>query len=260
MSTDSTHTFSPTGPITLDLTQASGRIGIAVNPLAKALTVIVTTDSDTGLSADAVRDATFTEAGGRLTVNVPMKGGGGSNITVSGGNVMSFGGGSISVGAGSGSIIINGVDVTEIVNKGSKATEVVTSVVLPAGSEVLLSTHTANVTVRGELRALDYGASSGRLDADTVGEFSMTLSSGDARVKHVTGSLDATLTSGDLVVDSYSGSSARLSLTSGDATVHATSASSGKFNVSLTSGSARITGTGHLDVRRRVTSGNLRVS
>jgi hypothetical protein len=176
---------------------------------------------------------------------------------------MSVSGNNIYVGNSGGRIVVNGVDVTDVVNgiaKSGQSTEIVTNIVLPADSEVLLSTHTATVTVRGELKALDYGGTSGALIAETVGELIVGLTSGDARIQHVTQRLDANLTSGDLVVDRYSGSNGHLTLTSGDATVRATPQSSGRFSVSLTSGDAKLTGASHLDVRRRVTSGRLRVS
>ena len=264
MSTDRSFTTTHAGPIVLDLTQNSGRIDIAVNPLAKATTVVVTTGADSGPSADAVTDARFTEADSKLTVNIPTPSGGGSNMVISGGSVIvgGYSGSSITVGHGSGPIIVNGVDVTEMVNKGAggKTTQVVTTVIVPTDSEVLMSTHTANVTVRGDLKALDYGSSSGTLTAEGVGELSVNLTSGDARVQRVTERLNATLSSGDLLVSSYSGSDGRLSLTSGDATIHATPQARGRFSVGLTSGDAKLTGAGHLDVRKRVTSGNLRVS
>jgi hypothetical protein len=258
MTTDRALTSTHSGPITLDLTQHTGRIGIAVNPLAKTTTVTVTTAAEDGPSADGVRDATFTESGSRLTVNVPTSGGNGGGMVISGGNVIVGG----YVG-GSGRIVINGVDVTDVVNKGGsggRSTEVVTNVVLPAGSEVLLSTHSAKVTVRGTLRALDFGGTSGDLRVESVGDLDVHFTSGDAVIAEVTGRLNANLTSGDLRVDAYSGSDARVALTSGDVAVRATPLSRGRFHIGLTSGDAHITGTSHLDVRRRVTSGNLRVS
>lgn len=265
MSTDRAFASTHPGPITLDLTQHTGRIGIAVNPLAKNTTVTVTTAAEDGPSADGVRDATFTESSGRLAVNVPTPGGNGGGMVISGGNVIvgGYSGSNITVGNSSGPIIINGVDVTDIVNKGSKggrSTEVVTNVILPAGSEVLLSTHSAKVTVRGTLRALDFGGTSGDLRVESVGDLDVNFTSGDAVIAEVTGRLNANLTSGDLRVDAYSGSEGRVSLTSGDATVRATPLSRGRFHFGMTSGDGRLTGSGHLDVRRRVTSGNLRVS
>lgn len=262
MPTDRSFTTSHTGPTVLDLTQNTGRISISVNPLAKNTTVLVTTEADTGTSADAVTDARFTESGSRLTVNIPTPGGGGGNVVI-GGNSVNMSGDSIFVGGGGGRIVVNGVDVTDVVNggaTGTRVTEVVTSIIIPVDSEVLLSTQTATVAVRGELKALDYGGTSGRLDAEVVGELSLSLTSGDARIKNVTRRLEAVLTSGDLAVDRYSGSDGRLTLTSGDATVHATPQSSGRFHIGLTSGDARLTGAGHLDVRKRVTSGRVRVS
>lgn len=273
MTTTRTHT-AQSGITVLDLTQQTGRIRINASRMTKAITVTVATGADTGPSAEAVNNAIIRESNGRLVVHVEGPAGGGSNIVVSGGGsvVMSSGGsisiggnnfGSINVGrGGAGRVIVNGVDVTDAVNAGGGGvpTEIETTVTVPATGEVLLSTNSADTVVTGELAVLDYGGASGDLRAETVGELNLSMSSGDAKVGRVDARLTANLSSGALKIGEYAGAEASVSLTSGSAKIGATREASGRFSIGVTSGSARLTGAGHLDVRKRMSSGSIHIS
>jgi hypothetical protein len=253
VTTDRSFTTQHTGPVVLDLTQNTGRISISVNPQAQAATVILSTSADEGPSADAITNAKISESRGKLTVKVKTPDGGSSfgGVTVSGGSVSftsggssyNFSGGSYSsVNVSGGRVIVNGVDVTDTVN-----------------SEVLLNTKASQVTVKGELKALDLGATSGSLTAETVGDLSLDMTSGSARITTVRGRLNANMTSGALAISAYSGPEARVNMTSGVSSIHATPDSTGRFHIGLTSGVGNISGTSHLDVRKRVTSGSLNI-
>ncbi|MFF2819642.1 DUF4097 family beta strand repeat-containing protein [Kitasatospora cineracea] len=276
MSTHTVQTASTVeaGPAVLDLTQPIGRITITVDPAATQASVTVRTTAESGPVADAVRGTRIERSGRCLTVRVPEIPGlvvsgntviSGGSVTLGDGNsVFNFRGGMSGVTfAGSGRIVVNGVDVTQAVRDGGgqdTAAEIETTVTLPADSEVRLSTHSAATTVSGHLACLDYGGTSGNLIADQVGDLTLDLTSGSTRINRVTDRLDVVMTSGNLALAAYEGSSARVKLTSGNASIRATPASRGRFAVSLTSGNVTITGARHLDVNRRVTSGCLTVS
>lgn len=253
----------------LDLSQQTGRIRISASRMVKEITVTVSTAAESGPSADAVNGAEFREHAGRLTVRVDSPAGGG--ITISGGNVVVSGNGNIAIGGNNfgsistrrgGRIVVNGVDVTDVVNErgGARVTEIETSVTVPATAEVLLSTASADTVITGALAGLDYGGSSGDLSVETVGELNLSMSSGTARVGRVDARLNANLTSGTLRVGEYAGAEAVVNVTSGSVSVRASREASGRFSLGVTSGSARLTGASHLDVRRRVTSGSVHVS
>jgi hypothetical protein len=219
-----TYTSTATGPLTLDLRQNSGEIAITVDPVAKHAHVTVSTEATDGEVAKAVQQATFTESGSRLKVNVPITGGGGGNSVVITGNNFS------SISTGGGRVIINGVDVT------------------------------AEATINGTLKSLDYTGSSGNLTAQSVGDLDLGLSSGRASIRGVTGRLNAVLSSGSLHISAYAGHDAQVVVSSGSAKVNATPKSSGRFSITVSSGSAHVVGASHLDVRKRKSSGSIHVS
>jgi len=264
MATDRSYTAQHTGPIVLDLRQDTGVVVLSVNPTAQHATATITTSADEGVSADSVNDAKITENGGQLNIAVKTPGGSSGSINIVGGDI-NFSGSNYNFSSvsmsGGGRIIVNGVDVTAAVNAGAKTiTTITTTVILPADSEVLLSTKSAEVTVNGELKALDVSNKSGSLTAGTIGDLDADMTSGSLRVGEITGRLNVNMTSGNLGISAYSGTEARINMTSGNASINATPASRGRFSFGMTSGNGRITGTSHLNVRRNVTSGSLHVS
>ncbi|MFD9861267.1 DUF4097 family beta strand repeat-containing protein [Streptomyces alboflavus] len=259
------------GPIALDLTMHTGTIHLAVDPVLKQARVELTTDADAGPSADAIRDTDVSLAGQNLTVRVSDTAGGaagsttvsvnGSTVTFSGGRGVRIDGGNIHVsGHGGGKVFINGREVTPDGPAGPALTPITLTAYLPAESVALVSTHSAKTVVTGELARLDFDATSGNLTAERIGELDATVTSGKVLVSDVTGSLTANVTSGYFAVGAYSGHDARLTLTSGQARMAATSKASGRMSVGVTSGQAYITGAAHLNVRRRATSGYVQVS
>ncbi|MFD9880566.1 hypothetical protein ACFWZT_03745 [Streptomyces alboflavus] len=259
------------GPIALDLTMHTGTIHLAVDPALKQARVELTTDADAGPSADAVRDADVSLTGQNLTVRVPDTASGtagsttvsfnGSTMTFSGGSGVRISGGNVHIsGHGGGKVFVNGREVTADGPAGHALTPVTLTAYLPAGSVALVSTHSAMTVVTGELARLDFDATSASLTAERIGDLDATITSGKVLVSDVTGSLAANVTSGYLAVGAYSGHDARLNLTSGQARMAATSKASGRMAVGVTSGQAYITGAAHLNVRRRATSGYVQVS
>lgn len=258
------------GPIALDLMMNAGSIRIAVDPALTQARVVLTTEATSGPSADAIRDTTVGLNGQNLKVRVPDVAGamggttirmGGSTMTFFGGNGVQIVGGNVYVSGNSGGkVFINGREVTATGPAGSAVTPITATVHLPAKSVALISTHTADTVVTGTLARLEYDGTSGALTAERVGELDATVTSGSVIVHEVTGPLDANLTSGNLSIGAYSGHAARLNLTSGNVQVAATAQATGRLTVSATSGCARITGASHLNVRRRVTSGYVQIS
>lgn len=259
------------GPIALDLMMHNGTIHLAVDPTLKQARVELTTDAESGPSADAIRDTDVSLTGQNLTVRVPDTVGGmagsttvsvnGNTMTFSGGNGVQINGGNIHVsGHGRGKVFINGRQVTADGPAGPTLTPITLTAYLPARSVALISTHTAMTVVTGELARLDFDATSASLTAERIGELDATITSGKVLVSDVTGSLTANVTSGYFGVGAYSGHDARLNLTSGQARMAATSKASGRLSVGITSGQAYITGAAHLNVRRRATSGYVQVS
>lgn len=242
------------GPVAMDLAMNSGSIRITVDPGLKQALVLLKTDDDSGPSADAVRNAAVTGNSRRYAVRVPDVGGsfvqGGGSIVVTGS--MS------NVAIVNGRVFSNGREITPDDRPGSSAVEAEVS--LPAGSTVKLVTLAARTVVTGMLAVMDYEASSGSLDAEEIGALDASITSGKITVGTVTEALDVTLTSGTVSIGQYEGSDARLHLTSGVAYMHASPESSGRLSVNMTSGSATITGAAHLNVKRRVTSGSLRIT
>lgn len=251
-----TRAFTSTipGPLTLDLRQNSGEIAITVDRTAKHAHVKVSTKATEGAAAEAVEQAEFTESGSRLKVHVPIKGGRGGGVVITGGS-NSY----VSMGSVSGRVIINGVDVTAAVNAGSGGT-VRTEVTIPPDCDVLLDSKAADARIDGGVKSLDYTGSSGNLRAERVGDLDLGLSSGNANISAVTGRLNAVISSGKLRVGAYAGSDGQVVVSSGSADINATSASSGRFSMAVSSGSAHLTGAGHLDVRKRKSSGSIHVS
>lgn len=259
------------GPIALDLSMNAGSIRIVVDPTLKQASVVLKTEATSGPSAEAIHDTAARLQGQNLRVRVPdIAGGMSGSTTISvGGNTMTFSGGSgVQIVGGNihisghsgGKVFINGREVTAAGRSGDAVTPISAVVHLPIGSTVLISTHTADTVVTGELARLEYNGTSGSLTAARVGELDARISSGSVIVGDVTGSLDVDLTSGNLGIGAYSGSDARLSLTSGNVRMAATPQATGRLSVTATSGCARITGASHLNVRRRVTSGYVQVS
>ena len=256
MTTIREFTTTNPGPVHLSLKQKSGKVSIAVDATAYLARVTVSTDADDGPGAEAVEQAKISEIGQHLAVAVLVKGGSGG-VMITGNNYSS-----INFSGGSGRVIINGVDVTDMVNGGTagKSSTVTTHITLPLGSEVHMEAGTADVTIKGALRVLDYSGTSGTLAADEVGDCTVDLSSGTAQVRQVTKRLDVNLSSGEFTLTAYDGSDARLHASSGNLRLHASKSSSGRLNVGVSSGNATITGAGHLDVRKRCSSGNIRVN
>lgn len=244
------------GPIALDLSMASGRIRIAVDPKASRPHLVLKTDDATGPSADAVRDARAVLDVRRLTVRVPSVGGGGS-VTFDGGGVVVTGNlGNVSIV--NGRVFSNGREITPDSGPGPSPVEL--ELTLPTGSMAKVVTQSASVSVAGALAQLDYEGRSGSCTAEKIGELEASLSSGTLRVGEVTEKFDVTLTSGVFNMGAYSGYEGRLHMTSGSAEVRATPKSRGRFAVSVTSGFVSVTGASHLDVKRRVTSGSVSIS
>ncbi|WP_405647301.1 DUF4097 family beta strand repeat-containing protein [Streptomyces sp. NBC_00019] len=254
------------GPIALDLTMNTGTIRVVVDPMLKQAHMVLKTDATSGPSADAIRDTAVSLRGHNLKVRVPDVAGttisvGGNTMTFSGGSGVQIINGNVHVtGHGDGKVFINGREVTATGPTGDVVTPITAEIHLPAGSMTLISTRTAQTIVTGELARLEYDGTSGALTAERVGDLDATVTSGSVIIGDVTGSLDVNLTSGNLGIGAYSGTDARLNVTSGNVRMAATPQATGRLTVGATSGNVRVTGAAHLNVRRRVTSGYVQTS
>ncbi|MFE9497579.1 DUF4097 family beta strand repeat-containing protein [Streptomyces collinus] len=259
------------GPIALDLSMSTGSIRVVVDSVLKQARVVLTTEAASGPSADAIRNTTVSMNGQNLRVRVPdVTGGmsgittlsrGGYNMTFSGGNGVQIINGNVHItGHGGGKVFVNGREVTATGPAGDAVTPISAVVHLPARSVVAISTHSANTAITGTLARLEYDGTSGALTAERVGDLEATVTSGSVIVGEVSGPLDINLTSGNVNIGTYSGHDARLNLTSGSVRMAATARATGRLSVNATSGSVRVTGAAHLNVRRRVTSGHVQIS
>lgn len=257
MATTKTYTAVPADGLRLELSQAAGEIRIVADAYAKRAYVSVGTEDNSGSSADAVNGAVIKQLGERLLVSVQALSDGtpvrdGNTTVADSGNVIFA-----NAIVGTGRVTVNGVDVTGSVDH-SRRSGIVTTVVVPRGSDVRIDTASADTAVTGAVGRLDYEGSSGSLRAQTARVLDVGLTSGSIAVDQVTERLAALLSSGSLLVREYNGSEGQVACSSGSVVVHAAPGASGKFFLRVSSGHAVLTGVTHLDVRQHAGSGSIK--
>ena len=163
----------------------------------------------------AVRDATITVNGNRVTINIPQVNVGG--VTVDGGNVtinsnggVFITGNSYSVGHVNGETWVNGRRID-----GMKMAKIHVQVIVPEGSDIdvdgglqakgrfnhiTANTSSNTITVDGHVKVADINASSGSIQIGSVDEVRANASSGSIDIDRVRGRATLNVSSGSITV------------------------------------------------------------
>lgn len=188
---------------------------------------------------EKVLDAIRAErTGGTWSLTWPKGTGGGGVTTIIGGD--NYGSMVITGGRISGRVMVNGVDVTALVNEGGGGAEPLRAVVrIPSGSildadlgggvvvthgplaGVRAKTQSADVTCGGRLGHLEASTQSGDVTAELVGPVSVSTMSGDVAVGGALGAVTASTMSGDVRIHALQDVSVNASTMSGDVRVTA---------------------------------------
>lgn len=205
---------------------------------------------------DVLEAATMSVARGEWTLNLPRVPGsrGGTTIIQSGGSVYMSGG--IQVGHfGGGRVVVNGVDVTSLVNAATPE-PLRARVFLPAGSSLSAGISAGAIRTTGILAAVSASTASADLEVDEVGILQARAASGDIYAGRVTGHASMSTASGDITVGEAFGA-IDASAASGDITVHAGSVA---VTARAASGDIRVTAMPGCEplVRARSMSGRVR--
>ncbi|WP_030705119.1 MULTISPECIES: DUF4097 family beta strand repeat-containing protein [unclassified Streptomyces] len=281
MSTSQTFTATAAGPVRADLISHAGTVTVTVDPTITHAVITVSTGHDDGPLADAVRGATMrehrSETPDRITVRVPETE---TDTLTTGTSTYNFGGGTTTVrqnfgtirGSVTGMVIDRGdiivggrtilsngrvaVPQGTVVRDGGTGT-ITLDVTLPSTrSSVRLETTSADLTVRGDLKALDVRSVSGDVRAEGLDDLTAASVSGDIEAQRVDARIDISGISGDTRIGAYSGSECRITSVSGDVHLTATPAADGGIEISTVSGDVTTRGTRHLDERVSTVSGD----
>ncbi|MBL1086798.1 DUF4097 family beta strand repeat protein [Streptomyces actinomycinicus] len=278
--TEKTFTASAALPAVADITSHVGQVIVTVNPQLTTAQVKVHTADAEGPLADAVNNTTITEQNvgreSRLRISVPKVDGGisgASTVVQVGGSRFSFNGGIVNTGSMTG-VTMSGGDIwvggQKIVSGGRVVAEqgavvsgsgvgtITVEVQLPSYSSVDLTTTSADLNIAGALNELRFHTVSGDVNAQGVRVLSGNTTSGDIAARYVSESLSVSSVSGDIEVESYSGTSFSANTVSGDIELAATLSATGAVNVSSVSGDVTTRGAGHLDLRPSTVSGRVR--
>jgi Putative adhesin len=186
---------------------------------------------------EKVLDAIRAErTGSTWSLTWPKGAGGGRGTTIISGDNYS----SMVIGRVSGRVIVNGVDVTALVNEAGGSAEPLRAVVrVPSGSvldadlgsgevatrgplaAVRAKTMSADVSCDGETGPLEASTQSGDVTAERVGPVSASTMSGDVAVGGALGTVTASTMSGDVRVHALQNVSVNASTMSGDIRVTA---------------------------------------
>lgn len=221
MATTRTVRAQSAGPVQLRTKTASLSVRVIQVPGLEFGEVTVSTDDDSGASAEIVRKATVEATGARLNVEV-NEGSGGVTVINSGSGhtVMSMGNvaGGIIVAGGSismvGGRIVSGQGIT-VVEPGSPITIVAR---VPAGSSVNSSTRGGGLETTGGLADVSFSSQSGDADLLTVTNANIGTMSGDINISNLTGRAMLKSMSGDITVHGGPGAYAQASSMSGNVT------------------------------------------
>ncbi|MFJ6493516.1 DUF4097 family beta strand repeat-containing protein [Streptomyces californicus] len=252
MTTSQAFTATAAGPVRADLLSHIGTVTVTIDPTITHAVITVRTGDDDGPLADAVRGASVRETAGRVTVRVPEAEAGADTITTGVRNVGTIHGAVTGTVIDRDDIVILGgrtIIPTNPFVRGGTGT-ITLDVTLPSTrSSVRLETTSADLTVRGDLTALDVRSVSGGVRAEGLDDLTAASVSGDIEAQRVDARIDVSGTSGDTRIGAYSGSECRISSVSGDVHLTATPAADGGIEISTVSGAVTTRGTRHLDER-----------
>ena len=251
----------------LDLRLPVGHAHVTVTPDTDRIQVTLSTPDDTGPAATAIADTGESLTAGRYTVRVPdiaadiiSSGGHNRVVTNVGGMVFnSFHGGNVRVVRSA--HVVNGVYIDGDSLAWGQSPQTVSAspinaeVVLPVGTALTVSGTSVVATVSGHLTAIQFGAVSGSVRADSVGELAIDTTSGSVEVQAVFGSMVVRTVSGSVNIGSYQGSDACIRTVSGNVHLSAGRDARGTLNASSVSGDMLLRGTAQLQVLASTTTG-----
>ncbi|MBS2538911.1 hypothetical protein KGQ20_39810 [Catenulispora sp. NF23] len=231
----------------LDLRLAVGHVRVTVSPDAAQITVTLSTQDETGASAEAISRTTSSFGTEQFTIRVPDIAA--PVISRSGLNLVSVGNSINGVSIGGDAFVLG--NFTRAVS----ASPIAAEVLLPTGTALRIHSTDVTAEITGHLRALRFHAVSGRVRANSVADLVADTTSADIDVEVQLGPLLAQTISGDVAVGSYHGPVARISTVSGDVRLNAGQGATGVLNAETVSGDLRLGGTGRLAVSASTVSG-----
>lgn len=209
MATTRTIRASQHGPIVLDVDTSAFDLDVTVDTSCTQASLVLSTDDNTGPSADAVNDASAEAYGDTIRCRLHPRGNFGGGVVVTGN---SYG----TIVTGGGLVMVNGRVVT---GGGAGGSMIRMAARIPAGSSVRFRGQSASLEVSGgALRALDAESRSGDVRVDEVGEARASTQSGDVRIGRLAGYAELKSMSGDVDVYGGPGARVRASSMSGDVT------------------------------------------
>lgn len=241
-------TITKAGSITCAVDAEALWLEVAVDPSVRTATAEVTGPAEV---VDKIQ-ATMSGSTWKLSFSrTGRRGGRGVSIIQTGGGYSSM----IQGGTFHGPVVVNGVDVTDIVN--SRQPEPLRAVVrLPANSSLLAQVDDGGVSVRGTADRVDAESVSADISVEEVRELHARAISGDIHAERVFGSASVRTTSGDIELTTAGRVDA--DAVSGDIRVHCVAPVT--VSAHAVSGDVRVTANLGVqpDVRARSVSGRVR--
>ncbi|WP_431881681.1 DUF4097 family beta strand repeat-containing protein [Micromonospora chalcea] len=192
MTTSQRFRATATGPVSFRGKLPYGTLMVRTEPGLQHPEIVVSTQDQTGPSADAVRKARFVERNGQVSVEVDMPDSGGGSVTIV--NGMNFSGGVTMVNGR----VISGSGAVQTGNS-----SIYIAALLPPNSSVEFDTVSAAVQIEGAAAHVSGKTMSGSVtvevaasaDCSTVsGRIDIRALGGDARLKSMSGSIDVCAT------------------------------------------------------------------
>lgn len=239
------------GALILDVT-ASRQVTTATAELAGPEKIIsnVSSRKEGGAWVISLPDTVYrgvTVFSGRRHVSSVISGGNfGSTVIQSGGPII----------MGGGRVVVNGVDVTDMVN-GPDAGPVKLTVRLPAGSSLDVDVRAGSIRCCGPLDSVTAETAAADVEVEQAGGLDAHSSSGDIRVGRLAGPAQVSASSGDIVIHEAAGA-VTANASSGDITIHCTAAVS--VSARTSSGDVRVTAVHGVVPRVRARSSSGRVT
>lgn len=262
MSTD--RVFESDAASSLRLTMPVGRIDVRVDPAATAVSVLLDTPATDGPAADAVQGAEWREQRATvfskekiavLEVPAPNSGvvfGPGGSVSISGrGNIVIGSGNAVAVGDRS--VACSGVMAYNAITNGSSVTitngsvftgsdTVTARVVMPPDGVLWVSTESGDVEVHGGAGRVEIATVSGNITVEQAAQLKAKTVSGGVYADRVTDTANIRTTSGEIVLDSYTGRGLLAASTAGLISVKVEEGATGYLTANTVAGNIRIRG------------------
>ncbi|MFC9183344.1 DUF4097 family beta strand repeat-containing protein [Streptomyces globisporus] len=214
MPTSQTLAATTPGPVWAHITSPVGTVTVTVDPALTHAALAVRTPDDDGAFAEAVANATLNEA---PATRMP-------------------------------SLIADVPELRSSKKHPEGHSPITVDVRLPSGeSAIRLTTNDADLHVHGYLHTLRFTTNSGNLHAEGVHTLAASSEAGRVEVQRIDHSLDLAVTTGDVNIGAYNGTSCRIHTGSGDVSITATPAATGTMEIITRSGHITARGTSSLN-------------